>query len=99
MTASEIHYFIMRIFSFPNLSQAYTTHRYRKDERGTVIKVIGLNEAGSAVVDEVQAADGGMIDEFVHVRARAPEPNATRYTAPSRTGMSASSTRRLSMRR
>lgn len=70
----------MRIFSFPNLSQAYTTHRYRKDERGTVIKVIGLDEAGSAVVGEVQAAGGGMIDEFVHVRARAPEPNATRFT-------------------
>ena len=70
----------MRIFSFPNLSQAYTTHRYRADERGTVIKVIGLGEAGSAVVDEVQAAGAGMIDEFVHVRARALEPNATRFT-------------------
>ena len=71
----------MRIFSFPNLSQAYTTHRYRADERGTVIKVIGLGEAGSAVVDDVQAAGAGMIDEFVHVRARALEPNATRFTA------------------
>ena len=70
----------MRIFSFPNLSEAYTTHRYRADERGTVIKVIGLDEAGSAVVDYVQAAGGGMIDEFVQVRARAPEPNATRFT-------------------
>ena len=70
----------MCIFSFPNLSEAYTTHRYRADERGTVIKVIGLDEAGSAVVDAVQAAGGGMVGEFVHVRARAPEPNATRFT-------------------